>query len=32
VISDNPRYPVQELPADDLTVIGRIVWIVARKV
>jgi len=31
VISDNPRYPVQELPEDQLTVIGRIVWIVARK-
>lgn len=32
IISDNPRYPVQELPEDDLTVIGRIVWIVARRV
>lgn len=32
IISDNPRYPVQELPEKDLTVIGRIVWIVARKV
>lgn len=32
VISDNPRYPVQELPENELSVIGRIVWIVARKV
>lgn len=32
VVSDNPRYPVQDLPPDDLTVIGRVVCIVARKV
>lgn len=31
VISDNPRYPVQELREDSLSVIGRVVWIVARK-
>ncbi len=31
IISDNPRYPVQELPPDDLTVIGRVILIVARK-
>lgn len=32
VISDNPLYPVQELTEDELTVIGRIVWIVGRKI
>lgn len=32
VVSDNPKYPVQDLPADDLTVVGRVVCIVARKV
>jgi len=32
VISDNPAYPVQELAEDELTVIGRVVWIVGRRV
>jgi phage repressor protein C with HTH and peptisase S24 domain/DNA-binding XRE family transcriptional regulator len=32
VVSDNPRYPVQDLPPDELTVIGRVICIVARKV
>lgn len=32
VISDNPAYPMQELTEDELTVIGRVVWIVGRKV
>ena len=32
VISDNDRYPMQELGEDELAVIGRAVWIVGRKV
>lgn len=32
VVSDNPKYPFQDLPPDDLTVIGRVVCIVARRV
>lgn len=32
VISDNPHYPLQELPEESLSVIGRAVWIVGRKV
>lgn len=31
VISDNPRYPVQELAEDELTLIGRVVSIVSRR-
>lgn len=31
IISDNPRYPMQELRADDLALIGRVVWIVGRR-
>lgn len=30
VISDNPVYPVQELSEDELSCIGRVVWIVGR--
>lgn len=32
VLSDNPAYPMQELTEEDLTVIGRVIWIVGRKV
>ncbi|MEQ8251551.1 MAG: LexA family transcriptional regulator [Oceanibaculum nanhaiense] len=32
IISDNPRYPVQELPEEEIDLIGRVVWIVGRKV
>ncbi|KJS40394.1 MAG: hypothetical protein VR70_05990 [Rhodospirillaceae bacterium BRH_c57] len=32
VISDNAAYPVQELRGDGLCVIGRVVWIVGRRV
>ena len=32
IVSDNPKYPVQDLPPDDLTVVGRVVCIVARRV
>jgi len=31
VISDNDRYPVQELPEDELTLIGRVLSVVWRK-
>ena len=32
IISDNDRYPMQELAEDELAIIGRAVWIVGRKV
>jgi len=32
VISDNPLYPPQDLPADQVKVIGRVVWMVGRAV
>lgn len=32
LISDNPAYPVQELAEDELAPIGRVVWIVGRRV
>lgn len=32
VISDNSHYPMQELSEEELSVIGRAVWIVGRKV
>lgn len=32
VISDNDRYPMQELAEEDLSVIGRAIWIVGRRV
>lgn len=32
VISDNPAYPQQELDEHELFLIGRVVWIVGRKV
>lgn len=32
VISDNTLYPIQELAEDELTIIGRVVCIVARRV
>ncbi|MGC2853930.1 XRE family transcriptional regulator [Novispirillum sp. DQ9] len=32
IISDNPAYPMQELSEDELMVIGRVVWIVGRKI
>ncbi|MBB4265199.1 phage repressor protein C with HTH and peptisase S24 domain [Roseospira visakhapatnamensis] len=32
IISDNPAYPVQALAEDDLAIIGRVVWIVGRRV
>lgn len=31
VISDNHAYPLQELEEDDLSVRGRVVWVVGRK-
>ncbi|WP_430436828.1 LexA family transcriptional regulator [Oceanibaculum nanhaiense] len=31
IISDNPRYPVQELPEDEVAILGRAVSIVARR-
>lgn len=31
IISDNNRYPTQELPEDDVVIIGRIIWIVGRR-
>lgn len=32
IISDNPRYPTQDMPEEGLHLIGRVIWIVARKV
>lgn len=32
LISDNSAYPVQELAEDELAPIGRVVWIVGRRV
>lgn len=32
IISDNTFYPVQEVDAEDLDIIGKAVWIVARKI
>lgn len=32
VISDNKRWPPQSWPADQVTVIGRVIWLVGRKV
>ena len=32
ILSDNPAYPPQRLVEDDLQVVGRVCWIVARKV
>ncbi len=32
VMSDNPVYGTQELPEEELTILGRVVWIVGRKV
>jgi transcriptional regulator with XRE-family HTH domain len=32
VISDNPRYKMDELPEEDLALIGRVIALVARKV
>lgn len=32
VISDNKRWPPQSWPADQVAVIGRVVWLVGRKV
>lgn len=31
IISDNPIYPQQELPADEVRIIGRAIAVVARK-
>ncbi|MEM1398996.1 MAG: S24 family peptidase [Pseudomonadota bacterium] len=31
VISDNPRYPRQDLPEEDLEILGRVCWVVARR-
>ena len=31
IISDNGRYPVQELPEDDIEILGRIFWIAGRR-
>lgn len=31
VISDNDKYPMQELPEDDIRLIGRVVSLVARR-
>jgi len=31
IISDNDAYPMQELPEEDLAVIGRAVWVVGRR-
>lgn len=32
VLSDNSQYPMQELTEEDLSIVGRVVWIVGRKV
>lgn len=32
IISDNPAYPEEQLDEDDLDVLGRVVWIVGRRV
>lgn len=32
VISDNPKYHMDELPEDELSLIGRVVALVARKI
>ena len=32
IISDNPAYPQQELEEHEVSLIGRVVWIVGRKV
>lgn len=32
IISDNPRYGVQRLHEEELSIIGRVVWIVGRRV
>jgi phage repressor protein C with HTH and peptisase S24 domain len=32
IISDNNRYPIQELDEADIELIGRVVWIVGRRV
>lgn len=32
VISDNSVYPIQELNEEELSVIGRVIWIVGRKI
>lgn len=32
VISDNAVYPMQELTEEELTILGRAVWIVGRKI
>lgn len=32
IISDNTRYPVEQAEEEDLNVIGRIVWVVGRRV
>ena len=31
VLSDNPLYPPQTLDPDDLQVIGKVIWLVARR-
>jgi phage repressor protein C with HTH and peptisase S24 domain len=31
IISDNPKYPMQELPEDELMIFGRSIALVARK-
>lgn len=32
LISDNPKYPIRRLPEDELSVLGRVVWVVGRRV
>ena len=31
LISDNQRYPIRRLPEEDLQVLGRVLWVVGRK-
>ena len=32
VISDNKVYPMQELAEEDLSIIGRAIWVVGRRI
>ena len=31
LISDNQRYPIRRLPEEELQVLGRVLWVVGRK-
>jgi len=32
IISDNPLYPRQDLPEEELQILGRVCWVVARRI